>query len=84
MLSGIRVAAAVVNAWLLLGWLRASSHMRERSQGNAFVEYGLLIAVVALIALTAGRALGFQLRDTLVAVTCFLGPSNSGCSGFGS
>jgi Flp pilus assembly pilin Flp len=83
MLKRIRQIEATVEDLFLRVWVYSDAAVHAREEGNVFVEYGLVIAVVALIALTAGRALGIEIRNTFVAATCFLRPGNTGCSGFG-
>jgi len=55
-------------------WLRARADFRDES-GAALVEYGLLVALLAVIVMATLQALGFQVRAMFCSVLTQLGGS---------
>ena len=41
----------------------------DREDGQALAEYGLLLALIAVVCILALTALGFAIRDTLGSIT---------------
>ena len=41
----------------------------EREDGQALAEYGLLLALIAVVCIVALGLLGFAIRDTLTSIT---------------
>lgn len=63
--------------WIVTRW---ESLRAESERGAAAVEYGLLVALIAVVILGAVTALGGGVRNTFCSAVTGLGFSSSPCS----
>ena len=61
-----------MNLYVLKTWLQAKFNM-DSERGASMVEYGLLLALIAVIAIVAVRALGNSVSTKFSTVTSSLG-----------
>ena len=54
--------------------LRYLAALMERDEGATMVEYGLMVALIAVVALVAVTALGGSVRDIFSSVASVLTP----------
>jgi pilus assembly protein Flp/PilA len=70
----------VVDRWLTK--LKAALHADERGQG--MVEYGLILALVSVVALAILYTLGSNIRETYKMISdCITAPAVDNCPIFG-
>jgi pilus assembly protein Flp/PilA len=61
-----------MNTFLANLYLRAIT-VRDREEGQAMAEYGIILALIAVICLVAVGVLGGQINDAFQAITTKLG-----------
>lgn len=66
------------------GRRRAGRGFWRRSDGATMVEYALLLALVAMVAMSSARALGIGTRDVMAVVTSALAAAGGGGNGNGN
>jgi Flp pilus assembly pilin Flp len=54
-----------VNAVLIDIYCRATALLVARDEGQSIVEYGMILAIIGLVALAAGKLVGTNLMTTL-------------------
>ena len=59
---------------LMLKLVVALQTLRAREEGQGMVEYGLILAVVAVIALTAFKTLGTNVNNMVNSLATTIGP----------
>ena len=65
------------NLWYVAGISRVHD-LREREEGQALVEYALILALIALVAIGALTALGTNVRDGLQLIADKIGAAVTG------
>lgn len=58
--------------------LRSLKRLVQRQEGQSMTEYGLILALVAILAVVAVMAVGNKLSDVFNRIACWLG-SGANC-----
>jgi pilus assembly protein Flp/PilA len=62
-----------MDLFVLKTWIQAKFDLRNDERGASMVEYGLLLALIAVIAIVAVKALGTSVSTKFSAVNSDLG-----------
>ncbi len=55
---------------MLSAFLKSASHMRRDETGATAVEYGIMVALIAVVIIAAVTLLGSTVRETFSQVQC--------------
>ena len=55
---------------MLSAFLKSASHVRRDERGATAVEYGIMVALIAVVIIAAVTALGGTVKDTFSQVQC--------------